>query len=255
MALALATTAQEPPHFEIDVIFPRNETYKPSSAFPIAIAVQNLTAIGVIGNFTLSWEIMPYTNGDIPSGLEYGRGDFVLPNKAQGVTIFVDTNNVTDWIHLKRRGERYRLQWSVDWDGLLVRCGYEQSVVFGGIMFGIEAEWDSGVGGEDAGKGKVPDILQVPECPVLGSVVAIRPNITTPTCPLVMDGDSGRQGNPCAVKVDKTVARSISSHVSSLATAPPTTTRNYTLGPPSTGGVGIAHPLQTALAAACLFLL
>jgi len=26
MVLELATTAQEPPHFEIDVIFPRNET-------------------------------------------------------------------------------------------------------------------------------------------------------------------------------------------------------------------------------------
>ena len=104
-------------------------------------------------------------------------------------------------------------------------------------------------------EGKTPDTLYVPECPALGTVVELRPNITTPTCPLMMDRDSGRQGNPCAVKVDKAVASSIWSHVSNLATVPPTTTRNYTLGPASTGGVGFAHPLQTALAAACLFLL
>jgi len=97
--------------------------------------VENLTAVGVIGNFTLSWAIMPYTDGNIPTGLTYGKGEFALSKKAQGTTIFVDTNNVTDWIHLTNRGERYMLQWAVDWDGLRVRCGWEHSVVDGGIMW------------------------------------------------------------------------------------------------------------------------
>lgn len=50
-------------HFEIDNVFPRKETYKPSEVFPIVFAIQNMTAMSSIGQFTLFWGIMPFREG------------------------------------------------------------------------------------------------------------------------------------------------------------------------------------------------
>lgn len=256
MALALAAVVQETKHLEIDVIFPRNETYKPTADFPIALAIQNATAIGVLGNYTLSWVITPYTQGLIPTGQAYGDGKFVVPDEASGPVILVGTSNVTAWIRRKMRGDRYMLRWSVVWDGLVERCGYNTSIITGGLMFGIEADWESepgAYGAEDAGKGKAPDIMQVPECPVVGAVVDITPSATTSStsCPTVV-GNTGRQGNPCAVKVDRAVASSISSQVASLAKPTPTSTRTWVATQKSTAAAEVGRPVQTALAAACL---
>jgi hypothetical protein len=52
---ALAVAAQTVPvpttvqHLEVDIVFPRNETYKAADAFPIVFAVQNLTVLTSLG--------------------------------------------------------------------------------------------------------------------------------------------------------------------------------------------------------------
>ena len=255
MVLVLATAAQETKHLEIDVIFPRNETYKAVADFPVALAIQNATALGALGNYTLSWIIMPYTDGVIASGLSYGGGKWVVPAEAKEPVIFVGTSNVTAWIKRKKRGDRYMLGWSVVWDGVVERCGFENTFISGGLMFGVEGAFESdpfAYGWEDAGKGKTPDILQVPECPALGAVADITPSATTSpaSCPTVV-GDTGRKGNPCAVKVDKAMASSISSQVSVLAKPTPTPTPTWVATTWSTAAAEAACPVQTALAAAC----
>ncbi|OAQ59655.1 hypothetical protein VFPPC_03864 [Pochonia chlamydosporia 170] len=251
-------------YVEIDVIFPRNETYKPADNFPIALVVQNITGLGSIGNYFIHWAIMPYIEGRIPDiGLRW-NADFALPrdNTGSKPVILVDTLNVTEWIHTKARGERYMLHWSITWDNraLSVRCG-GNGYVLGGIMFGLEAKWEKDynatVGWIDGGKGIEPDILQVPEYPALGQPINITPSTTATSCPTLTytgprrEEEVGRQGDPCAVKVDKSVASSISSHAASLATArlPPTRTL---LDSTANNGAWLAvRPVQTALAAAC----
>jgi hypothetical protein len=59
------TTVQ---HREVDIVFPRNETYKAADAFPIVFAVQNLTALTSLGKYRLAWGITSFTDG------EGGRG-------------------------------------------------------------------------------------------------------------------------------------------------------------------------------------
>lgn len=246
--------AQEPPLLEVDVIFPRNETYKPSDTFPIALAIQNMTAVRSLGNFSFAWDVMPYSEGRIPSGLYYDDGQFALPGPGDDndTFIFVANSNVSAWIDRKHDlGDRFALQWHLVWLDLEERCGHRH--VFGHILFGVEAPWESkpGVGdGPDVANGVAPDVMDVPECPMLGSVVEIRPNATEPSCPSVVDEDTGREGTPCAVKVDKAVKSSIASQAASLATPPPTPTPTPT--PTKNAARGVSPPVQTALAAACV---
>ncbi|KAL2678882.1 hypothetical protein Neosp_009634 [[Neocosmospora] mangrovei] len=210
--------------FEIDVIFPRNETYTPAGVFPISLAVQNYTALRVAGNFSLSWHIMPYSYGWIPGGITWDEGDFGT-NKSpddNDTVVFVANTNITEWIHQKDREDRFRLQWHLEWD-FRDECDYNESYVFGGIMFSIKTEWEAMKAPGGKGIEKIPNVLDVPECPVLGSVN------TTDVCSRVLDmGNNTVQGTPCAVTVDKALASSILSQAASsatsafLATAPPT---------------------------------
>lgn len=256
-------------HLEIDVIFPRNETYLPADVFPIAIAIQNVAALDVLGNYTINWAIMPYIEGRYPGIATRGSAHFALPSETQqtGPTILVDTDNVTTWINFKARGERCKLLWTVTWDNhdLEERCQSTPSYILGGLMFGIEAEWKkrfNGFNGSDGwvdgGKGILPDIAQLPECPVLGQTVSITPDTTASRCPTITFSDApnkvdaGGLGNPCAVKFNQSVAGSISSHATSLAAArvSPTTT---SLVSASSQGAGTApRPIKTALVAVYL---
>jgi len=63
-ALATLVRAQQaittPQHIEVDIVFPRNETYKPADVFPIVLAVQNITTLRAMGQVTGSWDIMRF---------------------------------------------------------------------------------------------------------------------------------------------------------------------------------------------------
>ncbi|KAM6529923.1 hypothetical protein FALCPG4_008046 [Fusarium falciforme] len=205
--------------FEIDVIFPRNETYRAAGVFPISLAVQNYTALRAAGNFFLSWHIMPYSYGRIPGGITWDEGDFKTNNSPDDndTVVFVANTNVTEWIHQKDQDDRFRLQWHLEWD-FRNECDYKGSYVFGGIMFSIETEREAIKSPGGKGTGKRPNVLDVPECPVLGSVVLLRN--TTDICSRVLDmGNNTAEGTPCAFTVDKALASSISSQAASSATS------------------------------------
>ncbi|RSL53762.1 hypothetical protein CEP51_014834 [Fusarium floridanum] len=159
--------------FEIDVIFPRNETYRPAGVFPISLAVQNFTSLRAVGNFTFLWHIMPYSHGWVPGGITWDEGKFEAKNPPDDndTVVFVANTNVTEWIHQKDQGDRFRLQWHLEWD-FRDGCDYKGkgSYVFGGIMFSIETEWEAERSPDGKGIGKKPNVLDVPECPILGYV-------------------------------------------------------------------------------------
>ena len=67
---------------EVDIVFPRNETYRLTEIIPIVLAVQNLPT-GKVNNTTMTWgwEIVPYAYGVVPWDYPYDMGTFeVLPN-------------------------------------------------------------------------------------------------------------------------------------------------------------------------------
>jgi hypothetical protein len=50
---ATATTTLTPGIFEVDLLFPRNETYTPQALMPVVFAMQNPTLASPLGAFIL----------------------------------------------------------------------------------------------------------------------------------------------------------------------------------------------------------
>ncbi|KAL2128190.1 hypothetical protein VTI74DRAFT_9538 [Chaetomium olivicolor] len=123
VTLALAASAQQTPPlnfttqpFDVDVVFPRNETYRQTETLPIVLAVQNLTT-WTVGNYNIyfQWDSMPFSGGTAPGGMLYDSGQFQIPwNRLAATPSFlidaIDATNVTTW-YKGRSGEKYMLQW------------------------------------------------------------------------------------------------------------------------------------------------
>lgn len=206
--------------FEIDLIFPRNETYKVSEIFPIALVVQNYTAIQSLGrSFMFYWSIMPYREGRIPGGISYDMDYFDEVENPQDPVLLVANTNISAWIHNKEPDQQYNLRWGVHWN-VSDDCGIGAAYKSDSMMFSVETEWDVRNSENGTSIGKEADLFDLPECPQLGSLVDLRPNTTEPDCPLVLDAkEGGDEGNPCAVKIDEAFASDIVVRAESAATS------------------------------------
>ncbi len=273
--LALATaatgTAQAvttPRQFEVDIVFPHNETYKPADILPIVFAIQNATIPRSIGVFQLDWKIWICKGGQFNenTSIDVGWGTmqgFGTNETAADKPLFlVGFAMLTDWLSAYKYtptvDDRYLLQWDLFWPYLVGNCT-DPWVSFeagrGAVMFNIQT-----VGGNEGSgqQGKVHDVQETfPECPEFGGIVQIGPlNATKPECP-ALDLLETPQGNPCAVTVDQAAASSISRRVTSsalnyLSVYHPATTTTTVSSSKSKAGVGPARTVQTALAAACV---
>ncbi|KAK4148978.1 hypothetical protein C8A00DRAFT_38430 [Chaetomidium leptoderma] len=274
---AAAEVVTTPRQFEVDIVFPHNETYKPADTMPIVLAIQNASVAGSLGSFSVFWHITQLQfNSTSSSTVDYG--DFqVLSNEttsADTPLFLVTFTNVTDWIQYGRPippatkytpavDDRYILQWSIVWTSLFGTCTKFESLVAaklpadGALTFNIQTVWGEGGTGW---QGEIHDVEEaIPVCPEFGGLVQIGPppNATKPACPGFEILDS-RQGSPCAVKIDQAAASSISSRVSSSVSSsmskhhPTPTTTDAVESSTSNAGVGPARTVQTALAAACV---
>ncbi|KAH7129286.1 hypothetical protein EDB81DRAFT_808977 [Dactylonectria macrodidyma] len=229
----------------MDVTFPRNEAYRPSEVFPISLAVQDYTELWELGNFTFIWTIMPYSSGRIRGGIIHDRGYFHLqkPREVGKPGILVANTNVSDWIVRKSYGEQYMLQWHILWN-IVEDCGQEDSKVFGNLMFSIQTGGEAVHSPNGTANGKNIGVLDVPACPVLGSVVDIAGNSTAPSCPVVHDKDAlAAEGTLCSVKIDKAIKTSISSLAASSTTSSLLATAVTTaLEPTETDASSLNHP-------------
>lgn len=230
-----AAVAQEVPHFEMDYVFPRNETYSTVDILPIALAIQNLTAVRTIGDFNILWAIMPYRDGVMPTGATPAKGYFEIPKPRDNDDepyVFVDYTNVTEWIGRKQGPETYAMQFYLQWVSggqCDPHAGDDvPSIVIGHHMFSIESPAEAKHRAEGrldpvldiVDEGQEPDLMDAAGCPTFGSVFEIRPNTSSnSSCPQVVDEDTGREPNPCGARISKTVASSIASRATSMAEA------------------------------------
>ncbi|EAQ91965.1 predicted protein [Chaetomium globosum CBS 148.51] len=270
-AAEVVTTTRQ---FEVDIVFPHNETYKPAETMPIVLAIQNPAVALSIGHFSVFWTISQVQGWDtIGSSVDFGDFQVFSNLTSTDPTLFlVGFTNVTDWIRYGRPTppateytpgphDRYLLQWSIVWTSLFGNCTKFESLVGadlpseGAVAFNIQTVW-----GEGGWQGEIHDVQEgIPECPEFGGLVQIGPppNATKPACP-GFEILEGREGNPCAVTIDQPAASSIWSRVStSVASSmsryhPTPTTTAAVESSTSSGGVGPARTMQTALAAACV---
>ena len=267
MALAGAVSSQqtEPANMttqiiEVDVVFPRNETYKLTEIIPIVLAVQSLPP-WKINNTTMTWgwEIVPYSNGVVTWDWPYDTGVFeILPNDSPATdpTFLIAVTNVTKWYDSRRRakewGEKNMLSWGVLWHIDYSRfCSAGNLGLRKAVMFDVERsdnnEWSARY---NYTNGIPADIPLAPECPQLDQVAQVTPTPTATRCPLSLPTPAV-QGNPCAVTIDTAVASSLSSRLASLSSRQYATSTTKAV-PTSTskGGAGVGRTLPTALAAA-----
>jgi hypothetical protein len=266
---ALAAAAEvitTPRQFEVDIVFPHNETYKPADIMPIVLAIQNPSAATSIGSFQVFWNIIHLPGGKLnltfPPQVDYGNIEVLSEDattSADTPLFLVDFTNVTKWMAYDAPtvDDRYLLQWSIVWRSLFPTCTKFESLVSsrlpaeGALIFNIQT---------DDWQGEIHDVQEgIPECPEFGALVQVGPppNATKPACPGFEILES-REGSPCAVKVDEVAASGISSRVSSSVASsvsryrPTPTTTVAIESSTSEAGVGPARVVQTALAAACV---
>ena len=244
---------REVPHFEVDVIFPRNETYLSDDTFPIAVAIRNLTAVRLLGDFEIIWGIMPYSHGYVPGGITYDLGNFTdsdpLEDNNSDTVILIDNTNATDWITRKQVHESYMLQLYLHWPEHESRCGFDAGIFKEPLMFSVEVlrRW-KGPCYNESEAGVEPNAMEAPECPVLSGVASIRPNTTDPSCPTV-DKNPSIEGDPCALVVDEAKKSSIASQAASLATPPSSATPTPTSRESENAARSVGSSARTALAA------
>ncbi|CAH0053744.1 unnamed protein product, partial [Clonostachys solani] len=92
----------EPEAFEIDVIYPRNETYNATETFPVVVAIQRPLVASRLGKFNFGAYIMPYSNWQTPGGIDVGNTDkWVRPYDAANFTddpfFLIEVTDATRW--------------------------------------------------------------------------------------------------------------------------------------------------------------
>lgn len=180
---------EEVRQFEVDVVFPRpEEVYKAAEVFPIAIAIQNISAFDSIKeDYTFSWFIISYhRQGGVGewnqrSGFHVDTGDFAVPEqfeKNDDSYIFVANSNVSEWIldvsswrHGGVKAQKYMIRWAIT-AHFGKRCS-TMSTWEANNLFMIEAPGDSDLVyfDPDTETGVVPDVTKIPsvlECPIMG---------------------------------------------------------------------------------------
>ena len=231
------------PRFEVDVVFPRNETYNWAPVFPIILAIQNPQNATALGDFHIRWDIMSWREGRSPTGLyvegddKRRRGFFSnrVSFKDNEPFYLVNATNVTQWRPGRMRPAEtdvLNMYWSVEWDqGPCSNPHYAS----GEIRFTINNE-----------TGITPNIMDaVDKCPDFASLIeAVNTTLTkNESCPGYIE--LGRElANPCGSRIDKAKASSIASEIQHWATYTEPVEEFPTFTPPPSAGLVAARQMS-----------
>ena len=221
-----------PSNVEIDVIFPRNDTYDHAEVFPVVFAIQGAKAAWDF-QFHFEWDIN-YADGYASDGLvEFGRAGNIFDGVPAPSDPFIVTNRSISMY--KASGDhKYRLSWEF---------GFYTNCTDHGSSFEIESRAFNARGSlvfTVKSGAKKPDIAEPGPCPLLGSVVGMQGN-SSGGC--VHVGDSGISANPCAVTVNAAMASSVTSVIGTTNSYPSFTRTTTTSMTPGASG---ATPTGTA---------
>lgn len=217
-----------PANIEVDIIFPRNETYAPANNFPIILALQNAALAWDFG-WHVTWDL---TNLSVVSSTsqDFVEGESILvPNfeklPAPSNTFFIanSTEKLGGSYYRASGLGTYRLSWTFNLmqncteDGDFIDHSFGARLGDGELVFTIA----------DGGKGV--DFLDGGACPPSGGAIGIQSNITA--CAHV---DSlGVEAQPCNIVIDEALASSLSAQLPAIALPTSTTSTPSTASSPS----------------------
>lgn len=217
MSATAAADVTFPVVVEVDIIFPRNETYAPTPVFPLVFAIQNLAAASAIGPLDITWTLSKH-GSELP--------EETLPIGGQ---YKVDETNSTDpayinlWTEELNSAGTYQLYWWFNYYQCLGPKddpGTRSNNVGNNFTFTI----DPGA--------QQPDLSAVLDaCPTQNATIVIdeiwpaNAGADYESCGAVSGSDPSL-ANPCAVKLDSAAASSIVAEVtaSACAASPPALT-------------------------------
>lgn len=222
------------PVLEVDVIFPRNETYQETEILPIAINVQRLPEVRNVGELNFVWSLSFYSSdgvfnaySDIDSGL------FVPTNISDG-TIQIGYTNMTSWISRLNYTSHVQFEVNVVWNFTYL-CDHPArgGTQMAEILFRVESDVQLAYQPDNS---SIPaDVAQAPDCPAFGAILSDfpassvytnleyftnTPSTVYTTCSTMLDLESASSfGTPCAVTVDAVTRSALGSIASSMATS------------------------------------
>ncbi|KAH8889606.1 hypothetical protein GQ53DRAFT_868447 [Thozetella sp. PMI_491] len=225
---AAVTLPALPAVLEVDIIFPRNETYARVDNFPVILALQNAPLAWDFG-FHVSWSLR---NLSKLTGSNFVDSESILqPNLPVRLPAPADTFFIVNSTNDLDGPGTYQLSWGI---ALSENCTRNGDFITHTIGAGLSS---GQVVFTIADGGKAVDLTDGGPCPLAGGVVNIQSNLTG--CAHV--DNTGIQANPCNIAIDDSLAQSLSSQLpqitgstSTKATATKTTTPTSGTG---TGGV------------------
>ncbi|EPE04011.1 hypothetical protein F503_04859 [Ophiostoma piceae UAMH 11346] len=230
IASLIAAAAAE--SFELDVFFPRNETYLNPGVMPIAVTIQNYTSLSTFSKVSFSWDIMPFSGGATPGGVTYDSGKFAIPSNVTEPLILVAYTNVTSWLSRKANSdEHFKLQVYADIDDSTAFCGSSATGGdIGNMMFNIETAAEAAADTKNSANLKNATITEASDCPAFGAIVELQPldkpvatttvGSETKSCSYTVDYVTATaSGAPCNAILNIEAKSSISSAALSQATA------------------------------------
>ncbi|KAL2194005.1 hypothetical protein P885DRAFT_44176 [Corynascus similis CBS 632.67] len=129
--VATATAQQTEPtenQFEIDIVFPRNETYREAELFPIVYAIQNMTSIRETNAvFRLSWfigQLNTFEPGEQISDSGYFK--ISTGEVDENPSLLVHGNNATRWFESPMYNPENRNKWVFLWSLDLINSDEER---------------------------------------------------------------------------------------------------------------------------------
>jgi hypothetical protein len=216
---ALSATAAAdvtfPAKVELDVIFPRNETYAPTPVFPVVFAIQNLAAASSIGPLNVYWAILKLGSDQVVPF----AGTQTLNN-----TNSTDPHYINHWTAELDGAESagtYLLWWQVTYWACM---GEEDSP---GGMYG--SRQDNFTFTIDPGAQQPNLSANLDACPVQNATIVVTDTWAANSPNRDVCGVVSRahiDAAPCAVKLDSAAASSIAAEVtaSACAASPPALT-------------------------------
>ncbi|GFP58989.1 hypothetical protein TASIC1_0011035600 [Trichoderma asperellum] len=177
-----------PAPFEVDLLFPRNETYAPSWLMPIVFAVQNPPLTVPPLSASIEWAVWEGNDTGSPGSARAGFGDVAATNPAPSnpnlLSVAVNTISYPEGV--------WTLAWYVQYD----TCGGPRRGENFTTVFTVSKS------------GKAIDIEAATSSDTCGTAEAQAFNVTSPVqCGTL---DPSPTTNPCAVTINSAAVSSIS---------------------------------------------
>ncbi|KAL3459523.1 hypothetical protein BJX64DRAFT_264744 [Aspergillus heterothallicus] len=202
LLIASALGLSYPTTIEIDLLFPRNETYSNMTSFPIVLALQNANAAGTFG-WNIDWEFVWLDGDEDEKFSDSYSGPWITDSTTLndfrytgGDSIILAGKLYHENGYYLRPG-RYAVQWTYDTATCsgsgrttYIDGGYTVASSTGSVIFTAVAD-DSGLGFE----------IPVDQCPVYADQWTARKGTDT-DCPYPA-ANSTAEPDPCAARLNE----------------------------------------------------